>query len=417
MSRKMIALFLFLLVIAGAAVWTQRAVRPKPEAVVIWDMKKMDIRETVTGVATGYIEPAKRIFLEPEISARIKDVRVRRGDRVKAGQTLVVLDDSDFKDRLLALDAALPLFEARLKQAKVHEAQLRLDFDRARRLSEGGTLTVQQFETAKMALDLGTAERDAAEAALRQAQVNRDVVISSLRKTRVQAPFDGLLLDSSLEEGQIWSGPTIASLTGLAAASGAGRPETAGVPPETTSLLSQVQTPASSQGRLELADDSEMFVVVDVDESDYGKLKIGQTASLIIDALGKRSLAGHIVEIYPFISRALDQNRTSRLKIRLAQDPAAGILPGMSASAEILVSSRADVLVAPTAAILVRPKGKVVYRVAGGRLKETAVTTGMSNWEWTEIVSGLSVGDRVAKPPENARLRDGLRVVEKPGSF
>jgi HlyD family secretion protein len=377
----------------------------------------MDIREIVTGVATGYVEPAKRVFLQPEISARIKEVRVKQGDRVKTGQTLVVLDDSDFKDRLRALDAALPLFEARLKQAKVRETQLRQDFNRAQRLSERGSMTVQQFETAKMALDLGTAEWDAAEAALHQAQVNRDVAFGSLRKTLVQAPFDGLLLDSSLEPGQIWSGPEIASLTGLASALGAGRPETAGGPPETSVPLSQIQGPMPSQGRLELADDSEMFVVVDVDENDYGKLKIGQPASLIIDALGKRRLTGTIVEIFPFISRALDQNRTSRVKIRLNQDLKTGILPGMSVSAEILVSSRTDVLVAPTDAILVRLKGKVVYRIADGKLKETDVETGISNWEWTEIRSGLSVGDRIAKPPENAKLRDGLRVVETARSF
>jgi HlyD family secretion protein len=149
-----------------------------------------------------------------------------------------------------------------------------------------------------------------------------------------------------------------------------------------------------------------------VDENDYGKLKIGQPAALTIEALGKRKVAGSVVEIFPFISRALDQNRTTRVKIRLGPDLEAGIVPGMSVNAEILISSRNGVLAAPTAAILVRPRGKVVYRVAGGRLRETAITTGISNWEWSEITSGLAAGDRIARPPENAALKDGLRVVE-----
>ena len=51
--------------------------------------------------------------------------------------------------------------------------------------------------------------------------------------------------------------------------------------------------------------------------------------------------------------------------------------------------------------------------MAGGRLEETIVKTGISNWEWSEITSGLAVGDRIARPPENAALKDGLRVVEK----
>lgn len=48
-----------------------------------------------------------------------------------------------------------------------------------------------------------------------------------------------------------------------------------------------------------------------------------------------------------------------------------------------------------------------------GALQETTVETGMSNWEWSEITSGLSAGDRVARPPDGVQLKDGLRVVEK----
>ena len=411
MSRRRLAGFLIVLVLAAAALLVARAVRPQPVAVAVWDMKKIAINETVTGVATGYVEPARRLSLQPEISARIREVKVKRGERVKTGQILVVLDDADIRDQIRALDAAVPLFEARVKQVKAHAAQLKLDFDRATRLHEAGSLTAQQFENAKMAIDLGTAEGDAADSALRQARVNRDIAAASLRKTLVTAPFDGLLLDSTLEAGQLWGGLAAALPAGTLAA-GFGRPETAGVAPEASTLLSQAQGSASAQGQLELADDSQLFVIVDVDENDYGKLKIGQPAALTIEALGKRKVAGSVVEIFPFISRALDQNRTTRVKIRLGPDLEAGIVPGMSVNAEILISSRNGVLAAPTAAILVRPRGKVVYRVAGGRLRETAITTGISNWEWSEITSGLAAGDRIARPPENAALKDGLRVVE-----
>jgi HlyD family secretion protein len=156
-----------------------------------------------------------------------------------------------------------------------------------------------------------------------------------------------------------------------------------------------------------------MFVVIDVDENDYGKLKIGQTATLAFEAVGRRELAGKVVEVYPFISRALDQNRTARVKIELGPERVAGVVPGMSANAEVLISSRTAAVACPTASILVRPRGKFVYLVAGGTIRETAVETGLSKWEWTEVTSGLAAGDRIAAPPENVRLQDGLRVVEK----
>jgi len=411
--KRLIKGLIVILIMAAAGVLITFGVRPKPVAVAMWEMKNLEISETVTGVATGFIEPAKRISIQPEISARIKEIKVKRGDRAKTGETLVVLDDSDFKDQLRALDAAIPLFDARVKQAKAHVAQLKRDFDRAKKIYDAGALAGQQFDNAKTAIALGTAELEAAESALHQAHVNRDITYSSLRKTLVKAPFEGILLDSSLEVGQLWSGLAISSLAGGSLSSGSGRSDAIGAASGASTLLSQTQGSSQSRGQLELVDDSQMFVVVDIDENDYWKIKTGQTASLVIDALDKRKMTGNVVEIYPFISRALDQNRTARVKIRLSDDLEADILPGMSVNTEILVSSRKDVLAAPTAAILVRPKGKIVYQVVAGVLKEIQVETGVFNWEWSEITSGLSVGDRIAKPPEDTHLKEGMRVIEK----
>jgi len=412
-SRRLIKGVVVAAILAAAGFLISLSVRSKPVAVSTWEMKTLEISETVSGVATGFIEPAKRVFLQPEISARIKEIKVRRGGRVKTGETLVVLDDSDFKDQLRALEAALPLFEARVKQAKAHAAQLKLDSERAKKIFDGGSLAGQQFELAKMALDLGLAELEAAESALRQAHVNREVTFSSLRKTRVQAPFDGLVLDSSLEVGQLWSGLAVSSLAGGSLLSPSGRSDALAAAPGAPALISQASGASQSSGRIELVDDSRMFVCLDIDENDFWKVKIGQPAFLVIDALGKRKLNGNVVEIYPFISRVLDQNRTARVKILLSDELKADVLPGMSVNTEILISSRKDVLAAPTAAILVRPNGKIAYRVEAGVLKETPVETGVFNWEWSEIVSGLKAGDHIARPLEAIQLKDGLRVVEK----
>jgi HlyD family secretion protein len=403
---------IILAVAAGAVIFVALSLRPKPAAVSVWTMQTREISETVSGVAMGFIEPGRRVFLQPEIATRIKAINVRRGERVQTGHILVVLDDSDFKDQLRALDAAVPLFEARLKQARAHAAQLKADFGRAQKVFDGGSLTSQQYELAKMALDLSEAESEAAQAALSQAQVNREVVSASLRKTIVRAPFDGLVLDFSLEIGQLWGGLAVSSLTGGSPPSASGRSDVLAAP-GTQGLMSQLSGASQSAGQLELVDDSQMFACLDIDENDFWKVKIGQPASLVIDALGKRKLSGTVTEIYPFISRALDQNRTARVKIRLADELRTGVSPGMSVNVEILISSRKDVLAAPTAAILIRPGGKVAFQVVQGRLKEIAVETGISNWEWSEITSGLKAGDRIARPPEAIQLKDGLRVVEK----
>ena len=413
MPRGLTKLLIVVPVLAGAGFLIYLGVRPKPLAVATWELKKLEMSETVSGVSTGFVEPARQIAVQPEVSARIKEIKVRRGDRVRAGDTLVVLDDSELRNQVTAADAAVALFEARLKQARAHHAQLTLDCGRVKKLWEAGSISGQQYENAKMALDLAATETEAAESALRQAGVSREMASASLRKTLVRAPFGGILLDSSLEVGQIWGGVAISSLNAGSIAGMPGRPEAMGMTSGAAALITGGQAAGASIGRLEIGDDSEMFVSVDIDENDYGKVKTGQTADLIIGALGQRKVAGEVVEIYPFISRALDQNRTARVKIRLSRDLRADILPGMSVGAEILVSSRKEVLAAPTAAILIRPSGKIVYRVVDGVLEETRVETGISNWEWSEITSGLAAGDHIARPPENANLKDRMRVVEK----
>ncbi len=410
MLKTLIAGILVVAVLAGAVILLLSALRPDPVEVDVWTAKPMAIDETVTGVSTGFVEPVRRVGLRAEISGRILEVRAKRGERVAAGQILVVLDDSDINDQLRALDAALPLFEARVAEARARASQVRSDFDRVKRLSESGAVTVQQFETARMALELATAEQGAAESALKQAAVNREIASASKRKTRVAAPFAGIVLECDLVPGQIWGAISPAALAGGSLAAVQGRAEAAGVGSEATALLSPGAAAIPSEGRLELVDDTRMFVAIDVDENEYGKLKTGQAATLVFEALAGTKRDGTVVEIYPFISRALDQNRTARVKIELER--AAGIVPGMSANAEILVSSRPAAVAAPTTAVLIRPRGKFVYLVAGGRIREAAVETGLSNWEWTEVTSGLSAGDRIAYPPEGVRLADGLRVAE-----
>ncbi len=413
MPKKLLIGLIIVLVVAGAAFIVLSSLRSDPVPVAVWIVRPMAIDETVTGVATGFVEPERRVSLQAEISGRVLEVRARRGERVKAGQILVVLDDTDFRDQLRTLDAAVPLFEARLAEAKVHASQVRNDFDRARRLFEADSMTVQQLETAKMARDLATAEESAAESALKQARVHRDVASASRRKTEVRAPFDAIVLECDLVPGQMWGGIAPAAFAGGSLAAAAGRPEASAAASGAAALMSPGATLAASPGQLELADDRRMFVVIDVDENDYGKLKIGQTATLAFEAVGRRELEGKVVEVYPFISRALDQNRTARVKIALGPERVAGVVPGMSANAEVLISSRTAAVACPTASILVRPRGKFVYLVAGGTIRETAVETGLSNWEWTEVTSGLAAGDRIAVPPENVRLQDGLRVVER----
>jgi RND family efflux transporter MFP subunit len=161
---------------------------------------------------------------------------------------------------------------------------------------------------------------------------------------------------------------------------------------------------------VELADESAMYVYVDVDEADIWKVKPGQRAVATVDALGKRKIEGTVEEVFPYISRSLDQNRTARLKVRLPEASQGEVLPGMSANVDVVVGLRDGVLVVPTLCVVVRPTGRIVWKVGGDRVLETPIDIGVSTWEWTEVESGLVEGDTVAIPPGDIRLADGMGI-------
>jgi len=401
-----------LAVLGGGAFALTMFARPAPLKVSVRKVERRTILDTVSGVATGVVEPTKRVSVQPETMARVKEVRVRRGDRVAAGDVLVTLDTTDIEEQVTALRAAIPVLEARVRQARARATQLDTERERAKRLFDAGSLPGQQMDNAKAGHDLSVLDGEAVGAAMRQARVNLDLASATLRKTEVKAPFAGVVLDVTAEVGETVGGLGLSGLGGGGASAAASSGVTGA---SAASLLASAGSSTQGRGVVDLADDTDMFVSVDADETDFWKVKAGQPATLTVDALGKKKLDGTVAEVYPYVSRALDQNRTVRIKVRLGDAARGAVLPGMSANVEIVASRRDGVLAIPTQCVLTRPAAKVVMKVDGEVLRETTVTTAVGNWEWTAIEGGVAEGDVVAVPPGDAKLEDGMKVVVRNG--
>lgn len=391
------------LVGAGAAAWW--GLRPKAAEVLVVRVQRVDFTDTVPGTAAGVVEPARRLRVAPELAARILEVKVRRGDRVKAGDALVVLDDADVRDQVRALEAALPVLQARVRQAQARAGQVGRDADRAVRLAKDGSLPTAQADTASSGRTLADLDVTAAGAALNQARVQLDVARGALRKAVLRAPFDGIVLDVDAEVGQM------ASPLSLGTGNGAGGRSAGGLSAGgSTAALLAAGTGGGTSGLVDLADESELAVEVDLDERDYGRVKVGQEAVLAVDALGKKAFAGTVAEVWPYVSRALDQNRTARIRVRLPDAARAEVRPGMSVQVEVKVDRREGVLAVPTPAVSTRRGIKVAWRVDDDRVREAPLVVSAATWEWTVLASGLAEGDRVVLPRGDLALADGLRV-------
>ncbi len=398
-ALKWIAVLVALAAAAAAAWWFTR---PVPPSLPVVRVQRSTYTDTVPGTATGVVEPARRIQVQAQLSARITDVKVHRGDVVKAGDPLVVLDPSDIDDQVRTLQAALPVLETRVQQAEARAGQVGRDAERAERLAADGSLAPAQLDSATSGRRLAALDAEVARAALRQARVQLDVMRAALRHAMVRAPFDGIVLDVDAVVGQMASALSLGS-----GGSGSSR-SMGGMAGASAALLAGAG--GGSGGLVDLADESTMAVDVDVDERDFGRVQIGQEATLSVDALGKKAFTGTVEEVFPFISRALDQNRTARVRVRLPDGARAEVRPGMSVQVDVVVARRDNVLVVPTTAILTRSGGKAVWRVIDGRIHETPVKVSASTWESAVIESGLDEGDVVLMPRSGSALKDGMKI-------
>jgi len=144
-----------------------------------------------------------------------------------------------------------------------------------------------------------------------------------------------------------------------------------------------------------------------MDEVDAPRVKPGQVARITLDALPKQVFAGKVRRVAPYVLAVEKQARTVDVEIDFAQpENASGLLVGYSADVEILLESRENVLRIPTAAI---QEGGRVLILKDGKLAEAKIKTGLANWEYTEVLEGLSAGDQIVTSLE----RDGVKVGAK----
>jgi HlyD family secretion protein len=193
---------------------------------------------------------------------------------------------------------------------------------------------------------------------VRQADAALDAARATLEKTVITAPFDGVVLDITTEVGE-WISPS---------------PPGVFIPP-----------------------------VVDVIDPENLYVRI------TLDAFRGRSFAGTLTYVASFVETREEQNRTLAVEAVFTEDALpANLLAGLSADVEVVLDSRGDVLRVPTYALL---EGDRVLVARDGKLRSQEVKTGLRNWEFTEIESGLEAGDQVVVSLDRPEVKAGARAA------
>ncbi len=412
-KKKIVIPVVAVLVTVGAgSAWVSFGRGDSDEAIsqpVTTAVMRGDVRLAVA--CTGRVVANLDVDIKCKASGEITRLPFDVSDEVKKGDLLLELDPVDEQRVLNQAEVKLAASEARLVIAQQNLAIAESDLATARRRAEASlqsararaTDTRAKADRMKQLLakelcsqeEADTAETSAVQAAadliaaqvamdelktqeealelqrqdivLAQTQVDSDTVALTqardrLADTKVVSPIDGVVVARNVQVGQI--------------------------------IASGVSNVGGGTTVLTLSDLSHLYVLASVDESDIGKVAVGQEAIVTADAFPGKTFSGKVVRI---ATRGLMESNvvTFEVKIEVTGKDRPLLKPEMTANVEIVAAERFDVLTAPAEAVIRKGRQRFATVVKGGRHEERAVEVGISDGLTTEIVSGLAEGETV----------------------
>ena len=338
--------------------------RPVATPVPLVSVDRGEVRVTVVNTRAGTIKSCQRAGLSLPAGGVVERIAVKAGDRVAQGDLLLTLWSEDIRadlDRARAQQAlGKTQREERCSEATYYERE-------ASRLATLLAKNLTSRTLAEQAQNLADTRRYICRASRQQERVDEALVAqveARLAERRLLAPFAGVVaeVNSKLGEYMTPSPPGVA------------------MPPV-----------------IDLIDDRCLYVSAPIDEVDAARLRVGQRARVLLDAMSGRDLAATVIRIAPYVKELEKQARTVEVEAALTAPPGdVPLLIGYSADLEVEVTRATDVL---RVAASSRADDGSVLRLEGDRLVRVRPRWGVENWNWVEVTEGLAAGDRLAAQP------------------
>jgi RND family efflux transporter MFP subunit len=344
---------------------------PTPEAVRDVRLVQATSRRVPDPVdAVGTVRAAESATLSAQIMGTIRNVTVREGDHVRAGQTLLTIDAAQMAAQVERADASLKSMQQQVAAAESEAALAASTLKRYEMLQAQKSVSPHEFEQ----IESQSKASAARVAAVRAQQGEAMAALSAARTmqgyTRIRAPFDGVVTERGVDPGAMAA-------------------------PGTPLLTIEKSGPL----RLEIS----------VDESLLSSVRPGSAIPVVIDALGNAQLAGSVTRIAP---AADPGSRSFLIKIDLPRTP--GLYTGMFGHAMLTRGVNRDVLTVPRSAIVAHGSMQSVLVVGPDHIAEVRyVSTGKSNGNDVEVLSGLSTGEIIVDSPGERELA-GKRIEVQP---
>ena len=367
------------LLLLASAIWY--FTRPALPHVQLVKVERGLVEATVSNTRAGTVKACHRAKLSAPSGGQISQMLVKKGERVKAGQVLLELWNNDLQAQARLTQEQLDMAQNQAKQVCLQADLSEQEAGRARQLKSKGFISVEALEQRTSAAKVARAGCDAAHSQIDQSRSRIAAARAGLDRMVLRAPFDGIVADISGELGEYAT------------------PSPPGIP-----------TPPA----IDLIDDRCLFISAPIDEVDAANIKAGQTARITLDAIKGKSFAGRVKRVSPYVLELEKQARTVEVEVDFIEPPSAeNLLVGYSADVEIIHTRHANVLRIPTQTLL-EGKRVLLYK-PDGVLEERTVTTGLANWEQSEITAGLKEGDQIVLSLDQAGVKAGVKVQPETG--
>jgi HlyD family secretion protein len=414
------------LLVLWIVISTIRGKQEKPIPVTTEKAVRMTILQTVS--ATGKVQPEVEVKISPEVAGEITELPVEDGMAVKKGDLLMKIKPDSYKALLEAQEAAISAARAVNLQQKATLAKTESDLRRAQDLFSKKMISESEFSVAETARDVAKSTYESSQHEIERAQAGSSQARDQLSKTTIYSPIDGMItvLNSKLGERVV-----------------------------ATNQFAGTEV-------MRVADPAHMQAVVDVNENDVVTVKIGDKASVKIDAYRDRKFAGTVQQIANTgkTTGAGTQEEVTNFEVKVRIDEHdVSLRPGLSCTAEIQTDMVKDVVAVPMQSVTIRAGDsnlspeeiekrkqkaaardksesgaevtstrqekatqkeehekltKVVFLKKANKASMVKVTTGIADDSFIEIKSGINAGDEVISGSYSAisrKLKDGAKVV------
>ena len=382
-----IGLGIVLLIAVGVFAATRGGTKIDPSKLA--KVEKGDLAKSV--VATGKVTPITKVEVKSKASGIVKKLLVDYGDRVKKGQLLAQLDKIEIEAQVEQSKAALEAAQANLKSSQADFERAKVDaegpdvpllkraYERNVSMAKDGVVSTSSLEDSQKNYEMALNKQNVSKAqvtvlkakiAQSQAQVAQDEanlkqLEEQLSYTDIISPIDGIVLSRDVQMGD-----AVSSILVLG------------------SSATLVMT---------LGDTSEVYVKGKVDESDIGKVYLGQRARIKVESFKDKTFDGKVTKISPM---GVEKDNVTTFEVRVSiQNPGGELKAEMTANAEIILEEHKNVLQIPEGSILYDKDKKASVEIPNPKGKDgkqkVAVNIGISNGAKTEVLSGLKEGDQV----------------------